>query len=133
VLVEASASQQLLHTITAVTGSAIGYGGTVIEILGSLILVGFSGVPGCAPKSERQAFVTHVCSSYRLFVKVVHGRASALVGLVGSGTRMAYTAIPDDFGLMIGQLSGLSRGVLRPTNSFTEWRPRDAASPFGRH
>ena len=74
VLVEASASQQLQHTIKAVTGSAIAHGGTVIEILGSLFFIGFSGVPGCAPKSERQTFVTHVCSSYKLFVKVVHGK-----------------------------------------------------------
>jgi hypothetical protein len=110
VLVEASASQQLQHTIKAVTGSAIAYGGTVIEILGSLIFVGFSGVPGCAPKSERQAFVTHVCSSYKLFVKVVHGKASALVGLVGSDTRLAYTVIPDDFSSIIAQLSSLARG-----------------------
>ena len=110
VLVEASASLQLQHTIKAVTGSAIAYGGTVIEILGSLIFIGFSGVPGCAPKSERQAFVTHVCSSYKPFVKVVHGKASALVGLVGSDTRLAYTAILDDFGSIIGQLPSLAHG-----------------------
>jgi len=110
VLVEAPADQQLEYTIKLVTDSAVGCGGTVLQILGSLIFVGFSGVVGCAPRAQRQAFVIHVCSTYKLFVKVLHGRASALVGVVGGDSRVAYTAIPDHFGSILEQLSGLSPG-----------------------
>jgi hypothetical protein len=110
VLVEAPADQQLVHTIQAVTGSVADYGGTVLQILGPLIFVGFSGAPGSAAKSQRQAFVAHVCASYRIFVKIVHGSGSGLVGMFGCTARVAYTAIPAQFGSILKQLSELAPG-----------------------
>ena len=110
VLVEAGSDAQLEHTIGAVAGSVEAYGGTVLQLLGALIFFGFSGVIGSGPKSQRQAFVAHVCSSYRVFVRVVHGRASALVGKFGCESRMAYSAVLDDFALMLERLLHLKHG-----------------------
>ena len=110
VFIETGSDAQLEHTISAVAHSADGYGGTVLQILGGLIFVAFSGVIGCASPSQRTAFVEYVCSSYRLFTKVVHGRASALVGTFSCETRMTYTAIPDDFGSMLKRFSQLKHG-----------------------
>jgi len=110
VLVEAPVSRQLEQTMRGVIASALDHGGVVLQILGSLILVGFSGVIGCAPISRREAFVKHLCSTYKLFVRVVHGRAPALVGMVGCNTRLAYTAIPEHFASILEQFSRLSPG-----------------------
>ena len=110
VLVSAGSDAQLEHTLRAVAGNAEEHGGTVLQIVGSLIFVGFAGVVGCAPESRRQAFVAQVSSSYRFFTKIVHGEASALVGTFGYEARMAYTAIPDDFAPVIERLLQLKPG-----------------------
>jgi len=110
VLVEAASDQQLEHTIASVTAAAEGYGGTVLQILGSLILVGFSGVLGAGEQPQRNEFVAQVCSSLRVFVKVLHGRSAALVGTVGSDTRLAYTVIPEHFSALIGRFKDLAPG-----------------------
>lgn len=110
VLVEPGSDAQLEHTIAAVARSAEAYGGTVLQILGALIFIGFSGVIGSGAKSQRQAFVEHVCSSYRVFVRIVHGRASSLVGEFGCESRLAYGAIPDELALMLERLLHLKHG-----------------------
>jgi hypothetical protein len=110
VLVKAGSDQQLEYTLKAVAADAEKDGGTVLQITGPLIFVGFSGVIGCAPNSRRQEFVAHTISGYRLFTKIVHGVASALVGTFGNETRMAYTAVLDDFGSLLERLSQLGYG-----------------------
>jgi hypothetical protein len=110
VLVTAGSDAQLEYTVRAVAANAKAHDGIVLQILGSLVLVGFSGVVGCASESRRQAFVAHVCSSYRLFTRIVHGEVNALVGTFGYEARMTYTVIPDDFGSIIERLSKLKYG-----------------------
>jgi hypothetical protein len=110
VLVEAGSDQQLEHTIGSVTAAAEGFGGTVLQILGSLILVGFSGVLGAGTQPQRNEFAAQVCSNFRRFVKVLHGRSAALVGTVGCDTRLAYTVIPEHFSTLIGRFKDLAPG-----------------------
>jgi hypothetical protein len=132
VLVEAPALHQVEHVIRGVIASVDDYGGTVLQILGSLILVGFSGVLGASPNPRRQDFAVQMCSNYRLFVKVVHGRADALVGMLGSDARTAYTAIPEDFAAILGQFPKLSRGeAFEHVPSIKSAVPEQPANPSG--
>lgn len=111
VLVESESDQQLGWVIGAVTEATAEFGGTALQVAGALIYVAFSGVAGAGPHPERQRFAAHITASQRQFVRVLHGRASALVGSVGSPARMSYTAIPDGFADMLRKLSLLPPGT----------------------
>jgi hypothetical protein len=110
VLVSAESDNQLQCTLGSITESAPQFGGTVLQIMGSLVLFGFSGVVGAGPVPRRSAFVEHIVSKHRIFVRVVHGTRDALVGTVGCDTRFAYTAVLEDFGGLLRKLGSLPPG-----------------------
>ncbi len=109
VLVENPSDAQVEWTLGAVTESLPDYGGLVLQTMGSMVLVVFSGMVGTGPAPRRQAFADDTVARYRGLVRVLHGRSSALVGDFG-GTRRSYTAIPDQQAQILQALLQLKPG-----------------------
>lgn len=110
VLVQADTDPQLEWTLRAITQEAAQFGGVILQIMGPVILLAFRGVAGCQEVGQRQAFAHHLAQRYRIFIRVVHGQRSALVGTFGGAGRRAYTVVLDHHPALLATLSALSPG-----------------------
>lgn len=110
VLVQAGTDPQLEWTLHAITQEAAQFGGVILQIMGPVILLAFSGVAGCQEAGQRQAFADHLAQRYRIFIRMVHGRRSALVGIFGGTRHRAYTVVLDHHPALLATLSALSPG-----------------------
>jgi len=114
VLVDAETDEQAQRTVGAVVDAAIAHEGEVLQILGPLVFVAFSrvvGIGGIRKLPMREAFVSQLSSDHKAHVRIVHGCADALVGLVGSKNKwVSYTAILDNFDSILLCLASLKPG-----------------------
>lgn len=112
VLIDCSSESESSSTFSKVIGHAVVLEGTILSILGPMVLVGF-GVPAPLVNSAqfRSAFVERLVEKGDdLSLRVVHGRWRALLGNFGGEGRWSYTAVPFDFSILLGKLAGLQPG-----------------------
>jgi hypothetical protein len=111
VLVEADTDARLNELIGAVTEEATNSDGTVLSILGPLILIAF-GMPRLQANAAelRVALVRQLAVRFGPSLRIVHGRWYSLVGNIGGPRRFTYTAVPTKFAEVLAKISRSNPG-----------------------
>jgi len=100
------------NALTRTTEIAIAANGFVEKNLSSIVLITF-GVPhfDAAAAVNQARVVASLISVLGQRVRLVHGQATALVGLWGGGLRVFYGSLIPDFGRCLQRLLGLAFGT----------------------
>jgi hypothetical protein len=87
--------------------------GVVHDMVCELVVIAFGTFPASSPTiGKRAALVEQLGRELSSHLKIIHGAADGHSGLIGSGSRMAYSFLLPHFDAMLGRLSRLEFGQI---------------------
>jgi hypothetical protein len=102
------ATSQLLGKVL---DTSVSNGGVIETVTASLVSIVLDLVESVKDAEEKRlALVNELMSKYGSDIALIHGKCACSVGIVGSKTRMNYTALIPDYKQKIKSLSGLDYG-----------------------
>lgn len=112
VLLKSGDLKTFTNNLEYLLDSALDQNGTVMQVLSSLTLIVYNlpVFPEENPRDLRLGFVETLKSKFPDQAKIVHGKASAAVGNIGSERRMTYSAVFSDLGAVIDKLAAIDYG-----------------------
>ncbi len=112
VLLKSDELESFNSNLEYVQNTALDKNGTVMQVLSSLTLIVYNlpVFPEEQPQAQRLEFVDNLKSRLADQVKIVHGKASAAVGNIGSERRPTYSAVFSDLCPVIDRLAAIGYG-----------------------
>ena len=119
VYVHGDTPEEISGRVGRVAEIAVSHNGVVHNLIGPLVVVAFDTIRTTAPiTGARQSLVEHLNRELSSHLKIVHGAADGHYGLIGSGSRMAYSFLLPRFDAMLGTLSRLEFGEIEEFQNF---------------
>jgi hypothetical protein len=111
VFVRGDTPEDISQRVGRVAEIATSHDGVVHDMVCELLVIAFGTLPSGSPTAgKRASLVEHLSRELSSHVKIVHGAADGHYGLIGSGSRMAYSFLLPRFDAMLGRLSSLEFG-----------------------
>lgn len=112
-VVRGATSEVVSERMGFVADVAIKHGGTVVDLVSSIVIVAYGMFPQQQVVGKRSTLVRELAEQLQENVKIVHCARSGMYGNLGSNARMSYSFVVPGFGEMLGVLASMEFGETR--------------------